>query len=96
MTKEEQEKFHQQLRGKKLKAVVVKVLPGDHKRLYQERVGQCVVNDNNDNTALMALEKDKKNVKKTRVRKAGRKKVTNPLQVFDVIGSCCIVEVCMV
>ena len=38
-----EEKSHQQVRGKILKAVDVKVLPGDQRRLYQERVGRCVV-----------------------------------------------------
>ena len=39
MTTEHQEKCHQQVQGKILKAGDVKVLPGEHKRLYQEHVG---------------------------------------------------------
>ena len=43
MTKEEQKKFHQHVRGKILKAVDVNVFQRDHKRLYQEGLGQYVV-----------------------------------------------------
>ena len=60
MTKEEQEKFHQQVRGKILKEADVKVLPGDHKRPYQEGVGQCVVAK--DSTARKADEEQEEEI----------------------------------
>ena len=54
------------MRGKILKAVDVKVLPGNHKRPYQEGVGQCV--DAQDSKARKADEEQEEEILKNHMK----------------------------